>query len=305
MHKQQTLIHIGYHKTGTTWLQKVLFQPTYGFSSLMSHEEVFKNIVRPHGLLFNPENAQKLLSKRRNDLELKMTGIISSELLCGHPFYGGRESDQFAQHLYKIDPKARILITIRSQIPMIVSVYMQYISRGGTLSPKVFFSNNPVMGYTRFAPEHFEYHRLIALYHNLFGRDNVLVMTQESLAKNPLDFAQKISTFTDSTPIDNLKTENKVAISNPEYIACLLRRINHFKAGPASDEPIIDLGSFSNNLYRVAGALGRQSMVKKLLKNVRPVREYVKLRFEGEFQESNRQLKDMLMGDIDLNSYHH
>lgn len=303
MSKQQILIHIGYHKTGTTWLQKVLFQPNYGYVSLMSHEEVFEHIVRPHGLVFHPKNAQNLISNRLNKLEQETTGVISSEILCGHPFYGGRESEQFARHLYNINPQAHILITIRSQIPMIVSVYMQYISRGGTLSPEVFFADNPVMGYRRFAPEHFEYHRLIAYYHKLFGRDNVLVVTQESLTKNALAFAQKLSVFSGSTPINQLKTENKVAISNPEYTACLLRRINHFQSGPASDEPIIDLGDFAHILYRAVGALGRKNAIRKLLKNIHPVKDYVKFRFEGRFKESNRQLKKMLADDIDLELY--
>ena len=303
MSKQQILIHIGYHKTGTTWLQKRLFQANYGYVSLMSHEEVFEHIVRPHGLVFDPKNVQNLISNRLNKLEPETTGVISSEILCGNPFYGGRESEQLAQHIYDINPKARILITIRSQIPMIISVYMQYISRGGTLSPKAFFSNNPSMGYTRFAPEHFEYHRLIAYYRKLFGRDNVLVVTQESLTKNSLAFAQKISVFSGAIPINQLKTENKVAISNPEYTACLLRRINHFQSGPASDEPIIDLGDFAHILYRVVGALGRKSAIRKLLKNVHPVRDYVKFRFEGRFKESNGQLKEMLANDIDLGLY--
>jgi hypothetical protein len=302
MNPQRTLIHIGYHKTGSTWLQDILFQPEYGYTPLMNHREVFENIVRPHGLLFHPQGAKKLILERTKKLDSKMVGVISSEILSGNPFYGGRESDQFAQHLYKINPNARILISIRSQVSMIVSVYMQYISRGGTLSLKEFFSDNPIIGYTRFAPEHFEYHRLIALYYKLFGTDNVMVATQESLAKNALSFAQSISSFANAIPLTKLNS-NQVGTSHPEYTAWLLRRINHFRSGPVSCEPMINLGLFSNALYRIVGALGRQKIVKELLKNSRPIRNYIENRFEGRFKESNRQLKAMLGDKINLDHY--
>ena len=48
------LIHIGYHKTGTTWFQKILFRPEFGLPPIMSHEEVFATLVRPHELAFDP-----------------------------------------------------------------------------------------------------------------------------------------------------------------------------------------------------------------------------------------------------------
>ncbi len=302
MNQQRTLIHIGYHKTGSTWLQDILFQPKYGYIPLMNHREVFENIVRPHGLLFQPQAPQKLILERTKKLDSKMVGVISSEILSGNPFYGGRESDQFAQHLYKIDPNARILISIRSQVPMLVSVYMQYISRGGTLSPEAFFSDHPIIGYTCFSPEHFEYHRLIKLYHTLFGIDNVMVVTQESLAENALSFAQNISNFAKAIPLTALNN-NQVGTSNPEYTAWLLRRINHFRSGPVSCEPMIDLGLFSDTLYRIIAALGRQTLIKHLLKDSCPIKSYVTTCFEGRFQKSNRQLKAMLGAKINLARY--
>ena len=46
---------------------------------------------------------------------------------------------------------------------------MQYLLRGGTMSPELFFAGDPELGFYGFRPEHFEYHRLVKLYQDLFG----------------------------------------------------------------------------------------------------------------------------------------
>ena len=37
---KRILLHIGYHKTGTTWLQRDFFTEKYGFTQILSHEDV-------------------------------------------------------------------------------------------------------------------------------------------------------------------------------------------------------------------------------------------------------------------------
>ena len=100
--------------------------------------------------------------------------MISSELMCGNPMYGGRGSDVYAERIRDIAPDARILITIRAQPKIIQSTYMQYVLRGGRASPEGFFAGAGVVGYTGFDPVHYEFDRLIGHYFGLFGSEQLV-----------------------------------------------------------------------------------------------------------------------------------
>jgi hypothetical protein len=54
MTNQKVLLHVGYHKTGTTWLQKFLFNNgDYGFVSPMSIKDMMDFIALPNPLDFS------------------------------------------------------------------------------------------------------------------------------------------------------------------------------------------------------------------------------------------------------------
>jgi len=299
------LIHPGYHKTGTTWYQRKLFLPEFGYRQLLDHDEVFAALIRPHGLTFEAAPARELIDSRRSPADSGMIDVISSEILSGTPYYGARESDMYARRLKEVAPEARILITIREQMRMLAAIYMQYISRALTIKPAEFFANDPIAGYFAFAPEHFEYHRLVKLYQDLYGAENVLVVTQEALAKDGLSVARQIAEFAGvSLPWDPAKISlEPESPSPPESFAPLLRRINHFRSGPTGLGPMIDLGPVSAFAYRATAALGRTKPVKNALRNVRPVSREVLRRYRGYYRDSNRKLLELMGGRLELPGY--
>ncbi|MFW6028023.1 MAG: hypothetical protein ACOC9Q_00665 [bacterium] len=303
--RRPLLIHVGYHKTATTWLQKVLFTPEHGYRKLLSHAEVFETLVRPHGLTFDGSSAKALMAERMAFETKCNVDVISSEILSGNPFLGGRESDQFARRLHAVAPDALILISIREQFSMMTSLYMQYVSRGGTMSPAAFFAESPDIGYVSFASEHLEFHRLIGLYRWLFGPGQVLVITKEGLDDDCRATLDRIGRFSGNhTPIClSGAAAQRLGASYPEYSSVALRRINHFRAGPLNSAPLIDLGAFSGTLYRATGALARSRPMTRLCGRRRPVATYVGKRFRGRFAHSNRALKAMLGDRIDLTGY--
>ncbi len=141
------ILHVGYHKTATTWMQRKLFVPAHGFRQLASHRDVFDHVVRPRGFDFNPDAMRELIDRAASALMPREVPLISSEILSGHPFQGGREGDVFATRLHRIAPEAKILISIRSQRQILPSVYMQYVLRGGTMPPDRFFAGEDEIGY--------------------------------------------------------------------------------------------------------------------------------------------------------------
>ncbi|WP_417807501.1 hypothetical protein [Thioclava sp.] len=301
----QLLIHIGYHKTATSWLQNKLFLPKHGYLPLANHQQVDAEIVRPHGLVFDPDVMRARIAKGIAQREPDQTPLISSEILSGHPFYGGRESDDFARRLHAIAPDARILITIRDQMRILPSVYMQYLSRGGVMPPDKFFAGTQEPGYSGFSPDHFAYHRLVGLYQTLFGAQNVHVMTQESLARDRDTTLDQLATFAGNTLWQGLgATMDKggVGISQPQGAAWLLRRINHWQASTLNPQPPIAIATTPGGLYRVAGYLARRGPLAGSFARTKPVSDYVRATFAGQFADSNRALAAQVPG-LDLSGY--
>lgn len=299
------LLHIGYHKTATTWMQRSLFRPDHGYRQIGGHDEVFEFLVRPHDLDFDAAAARAALRPGLDRLGPGEVPVLSSEILSGLPFDGARESASYAARLKAAFPEARILISIRSQRAILASVYMQYVRRGGTMSPKRFFHHDPGLGYFGFDPAHFEYDRLLGRYQALFGAGNVHVLTQESLRPDPEPALRALARFCDNALYAGLAPDASGAegASDPEYAVPLLRRVNYLRAGPINRNPAMPLGALGDLLFRGTGYLARRAPVKRLLGGKRPVSAEVRRDFGGRYAESNRRLAALLGPETDLTGY--
>ena len=303
--KKPLLIHIGYHKTATTWMQNQFFVPAHAFRQIAGHEEVFAHVVNPHGLNFTPKPMQDHIAKTVAGLPEGEVPVISSEILSGHPFFGGRESDIYAKRLHEIAPDAKILISIRAQLRILPSVYMQYLLRGGTMPYSQFFRDKYDLGYFSFSSEHFEYDRLVALYQSLFGAENVHIMTQESLRSNLDGAVRQLADFCDNQAFQGLVTAARAAHppSYPEHAAAVLRRINHVQKSTLNPAPIVKLGDTPRGLYYFFGYFLKRPPLATLFGKRRPVSDYVRIRFSGRFTASNARLAKLTKGKLDLSGY--
>jgi len=299
------LLHIGYHKTATTWMQKHLFMPQHGYRQVLDHQQVFDLIVKPHGLRFSPEPAIAAITEGLANLEPGEQPVISSEVLSGHPFQGGHESDVYAERLALIAPDAKILISIRDQMRIIPSVYMQYLQRGGTLPYKQFFAGTTRPGYFGFTAEHFEYDVLAAHYQALFGADAVYVLTQELLKKDMDAAAAALADFVGAQRFTGLAASARLvhAAGYPEYAAAALRRTNHFQTSTLNPNPVISLGETPGGLFRLVGGAARRTPIKQLSGGRQPVSNYVAKQFDGRYTDHNQTLALLIRHPLDLSDY--
>lgn len=299
------LIHVGYHKTATTWMQRRLFTPALGYHQMMDHAAIFAHFVRPHPFAYDAAAVAAAVKLALAAVPSGLTPVMSSEILCGNPFFGGRETVEVARRLRAAVPNARILITIREQIGAIASTYMQYLQRAGEVSHQAFFSEDPVVGYTGFAHEHFHYDRFVAMYAGLFGAGNVLVNNQELLIQDHIGFARRIADFVGQVDPVNASAldADRTGVSYPEHGAGLLRRINHFRTGPCGLSAMPDLGQTGDLIYRLAGRCLRINGVSKLMGARRPITDYVRQRYAGVFAAGNRTLRDMVGPGLPLDQY--
>ena len=286
-------------------MQGWLFNPEYGYRQIADHAEVYRHVVRPHGLRFDPAGLRDLIAARRETLAPGEVPVISSEILSGHPFQGGHETDVYAERLAQIAPDARILISVRTQLKMLPSVYMQYVLRGGTMSWAQFFEGTNEPGYFAFTPEHFEYDLLVRHYQRLFGVENVYVMTQESLLADMDAATQALAAFSGNTSFTTLAQEVRRArgTSYPEYAAPVLRRINHVQASTLNPAPALRLGTTPYGLYKLAGFALKKPPLSTFLAGRKPVSAYVQHQFAGHFTDSNARLAALVRHPADFSAY--
>jgi hypothetical protein len=195
------LIHIGYHKTGTSFLQKYLFNAeTIGFCSPYDGHFIKDQLVLPHPFVFNPQKArQTLLPDLRIPMQHNLVPVLSHERFVGALNSSGRDSIPLAQRLAVCFPEARILMVIREQSSMLFSSYNQYVRSGGTHTLRRYLKalgidkNYGDVG--EFDLIRFNYDYLIQIYYDLFGREKVLVLPYELFRDQPQEFVTQIVQF--------------------------------------------------------------------------------------------------------------
>ena len=223
------LIHIGYHKTGTSWLQRELFpRADLGYRPV-SISVADTDFVHVNDLDFDP-------ARYRADyapvLAAAAAGggvpVISHERLSGNPHSGGYDSMRLAQRLHDVFPDARVMLVIREQRAMILSSYAQYVRVGGgcTLDDYLFPAN--ATRQPMFSFDHFKYHRLIECYRRLFGADRVLVLPFEQLRADPRGFVRAVAAFSGGRADDELPFDRSVNKSLGAVALIAKRRINPF-----------------------------------------------------------------------------
>jgi hypothetical protein len=296
------LIHPGFHKTGTTFLQKEVFTDARLFRLLWWHVEVDRFVARPHDLDFDPQPGRDdIAALRAEPSGPGLIDVVSSEILCGTPFYGSRESAVRARRLKAVFGEGRILITVRKQQAIIRAVYVQYLKQGGTLGPEAFFDQKPEEDYFGFDPKTFEFHKLAELYAELFGKDNVLVLTQETLQRDPDEFLRRLCVFCgveNGAERVSMGDKDKQGVSPPASGLPVLRLANRFRGGPANPEMRGGLKPLGDLLEKAAY---RQTL---LFRGERERLEAaVRARFASGFAASNGRLQQFATCDLQALGY--
>src|SRR5262245_60973068 len=158
------VVHIGYHKTASTWLQVAAFPRLAGvrygdvlLRQLAAHiatatdEEFFAGGVR--GLLGAIAQAEGPI-------------LLSNEGLSGSRWHGDGRGLRNADRLRRVVPDARIVVVVRRQDEMLRSIHAQYVNEGGTRSLQDFVAGRAEG--SSFLLDHLEYDRLVRRYADLF-----------------------------------------------------------------------------------------------------------------------------------------
>ena len=248
------LLHIGYHKTGTTWLQQHVFGDSgAGFSQMGGAQR----LIAINAFDFRPRRIRKQMERRIGQAQAQgLVPVLSSERLSGEPHFGGYDSEVIADRLAAVFPNARILVIVREQTSMFLSIYKEYIRRGGAASLRQYLAT-PRDGYwlPQFRFEFLEYHRLIGYYQDLFGAESVMVLPYELLRAQPATFLRQIGEFV-GVPAAQPQVR-PVNVSLSAFALGLKRHANRYFVldGPVNPAPPFDFPTSNEMLERICRML--------------------------------------------------
>lgn len=205
----QWLVHLGYPKAGSTFLQSALFSgqhPSFhplgmepGKPTTKPGKDLFFSRVDGQRTFvpfdFDAEVARRIAQAGATDAPDQVT-TLSTEELVGHPYSGGVWAESLAHRIHATLPEARILIVVREQRKMVLSAYSDYLERmAGRASLTHFLHPKGIDQVPSHNPSFYRFSRLVEHYVHLFGRDRVLVLTLESLVSDAEGAVNRICDF--------------------------------------------------------------------------------------------------------------
>ncbi|MFH1841374.1 MAG: sulfotransferase domain-containing protein [Candidatus Nealsonbacteria bacterium] len=174
---------IGASKSGTTWI----------FECLKEHPEICGSMNEEAGL-FNSLKEGNRGSKPYSELYNLNFSHCKKEQLIGEytPMY---LADFEIIHLIKKHyPEIKLIICLRNPIERAYSQYLSY-KLGGYISSKKTFEDVVKEGAENLFVKLGLYYSQVKLVFELFPRENILVLINEDIAKNPTEFIQKVYKF--------------------------------------------------------------------------------------------------------------
>jgi hypothetical protein len=313
------LVHIGYHKTGTSWLQAHLYSeksdvfypmvdpawdeiikgqfPSQQFGNNFMYSETGKVLVPGE---FSVDRVERKISQLNDDRG--RIPVISHERLSGHPSNGGIDTPDICDRLHQTFANAKVLIVIREQKSLILSWYSQYLKSGGVLSLYDYIRDRYDDGLVGFNKKYFEFHRLISLYLKVFGKDNVLVLPYEDFRSDSEGFIGKLYQFLGTQGKTKFDFNEKVNETKSGWYLSKFRILNYFTRyrGANGFSPFY-LGKLiykiENSIKKRAHILIPDSVEKRHLKKQKDI---VANEMGGYYSNSNRITEDLT--GIDLKS---
>jgi hypothetical protein len=282
-------IHIGIHKTGSTWLQlngllnhpyvNFLNKPNSQVEKLLVNEFIEINDFDYDILRFKEKFIKRLFMD--NLLYIDKPKIISEENLSGN-IYNGLNAKLLADRIFNTFGSVKIIIVLRNQLSFILSAYNNFLRHGGSLRLKNFLNdlNTPIL----LKNEKLYYHKIVSYYQRIFEKKNVKVLLYEQFEENQYEFMKEFSLFVGVEPYEIIGSKKKINASFSYPISNFVRFSNGIIGG-------------RNRYINKFGSICSQFI--KLEINIEKYFDDEILHF---FAVSNKKLQELLT-NIDLRKY--
>ena len=195
-------IHVGLPKTASTYLQNNVFPRlnniAYVGRPYTQENYAFNTLQYADNSLYSSSTMRKEIDDIEKEIAKGHPILISDELFSGFALYNFMNRGMIAERLSEIVPHAEIILFLRGQMDLIVSLYNQFVKmawvdthldesflyrpgKGFSLKEWIagkrdWDSNNRFIYHrSAFTPECFRYSKLHSLYNDLFEKVHVFL----------------------------------------------------------------------------------------------------------------------------------
>jgi len=248
---KKIVFHIGFHKTGTSWLQEVFFLKHPDINILNDFKQPWNDEFLKY-LILSPDSKfdkDKLINFIVDKIDENKINIVTAERLSGHPISGGFDSTKIAQRIKICFPNSKIIIVKRNKVAFIKSIYKQIVKQGYCGTYNEFLSRNSWI-YPGNSDDYFNHEYLIDYYASLFTSQNLLTLSFELFQGNKEEFIHELCDFLNfQNNIDNNDYNIIIGETFNNRKIRIQRFLNRFRVSEYNTHPLIKVNIKYLNLF--------------------------------------------------------
>lgn len=297
------LLHVGYIKTGTTYLQEAVFaDAALGFALVggTQNRALLVNWFRAHND-YDFDAAALTKEMRALEAPIRSKGLIpvwSEETLLGDPLVSDYCGPSILAQLKQLDLNVKVLITIRRQEGFALSAYREALRYGRyTLNDFIGTGAEALSMRPILRPEFLFYDVALAHYQAVFGKDNCTVLPLEMLRRDPVGYTNIVCGLMgqpDASSVDEAPRN----VGRGATALAVARVLNGFyNVSPLSFHRSI-LHRAVDKLLNIINRLAPASLNARI---EGAWRKQIDAAYENRFADSNRRLEGLT--DLDLRPF--
>lgn len=226
-------VHIGYHKTASTWFQQVAFRHHSQLAPMLDEDPFVKQVIGASDSDFDSVSASALFHEQARSLttDCQRLLIVSAERLSGHAASGGFDSFRIASRLHATLPGAKIFWLVRDQAEAIRSEYKQIVSKGWPGNLQRTLDPLPSVKTVGVDLAYWEYDRLLSRYAELFGRKNIMVIDYGRFTRGQGTVLGELARFLNIDPwsLGQSQLTQRLNASKSDRGIGVRQYLNHFR----------------------------------------------------------------------------
>lgn len=223
----QLFVHLGLHKTATTYLQVDVFPYLRDMHYINGNDRELlpwkRRMYMQDPLVFD-------VARARNEILGRLGGdrnLLSTEALSGSPMSQYLDRDLILQKLKAMFPDARIILGIRAQQDIIWSLYKNYVRKGGTCRlDQMLDPYGTDLGRDFIDLDTYRYGPYLDRISNLFGPDNLHVIVFEHLTTDREGLLRRLLDFL-GVECDAMASTEKRAVGIRDEAVPVVRTLNN------------------------------------------------------------------------------
>ena len=236
----QVILHVGLHRTGTTWLQRRAWIPELGVKPIADSAQPWDDpMLRAlvQGVGFSAQDVAEEAARRAHGSSF---AVLSAERLGGHPISGAYDRWAIADRLAAAFPGATVLIGTR-QTEWVESLYAQMLNEG-YCGRALEVASRAHWKLASWPGEYLDTAALLEGYRVRFGRDKVHELPYELLKQDPVAYTKLLASATGNEAFTSLAgAAVHVENARPKDLA-RQRLANYFWKSALNPHPVVDLG---------------------------------------------------------------